>query len=75
MSPLFIAIGSWVLLILVVEGFLWLLFRRKFIQICLPKQGDVFFHFFTVGRLFLFVLMHTLILIALVIIGHLLLWP
>ncbi|MDD5041268.1 MAG: hypothetical protein PHX87_03275 [Candidatus Peribacteraceae bacterium] len=67
---------GWCSFILLLEGMLWILFKRKFIQICLPTQGEeVFFHFFTVGRLRLLAIIHTLILLACVIIGHLLLWP
>ncbi|MDD5751325.1 MAG: hypothetical protein PHS73_02280 [Candidatus Peribacteraceae bacterium] len=75
MSPLFLAIGAWTLLILLLEGAFWLLFRHKFMQICLPVQGErIFFHFFTVGRLRIFAFVHTLILLILITVGHLLLW-
>ncbi|HBH20360.1 MAG TPA: hypothetical protein DEB30_02490 [Candidatus Peribacter riflensis] len=67
---------SWCLLILVIEIAFWGLFRRKIMQICLPIHGDaIFFHFFTVWRLRLFAIVHTVALILCVIIGHLLLWP
>jgi len=75
MSVLLPILG-WCALILFIEGILWILFKRKFTQICLPAQGEeIFFHFFTVGRLRLLVIMHTLTLLVSVIIGHLLLWP
>ncbi len=67
---------GWCVFILVIEGLLWILFRRKFIEICLPVQGEeIFFHFFTVGRLRLFALIHTIGLVSCVVIAHLFLWP
>ncbi|MDD5103488.1 MAG: hypothetical protein PHX93_03750 [Candidatus Peribacteraceae bacterium] len=66
---------GWCAFILLLEWILWMLFRRKFIEICLPAQGEeVFFHFFTVWRLRLLAILHTLMLLVCVIIGHLLLW-
>lgn len=76
MSSLFIAIGSWILVVLLIEWFLWMLFSHKFAQIYMSAQGDkIFFHFFTLGRLRILALVHTLIMILLVVVGHLLLWP
>lgn len=67
---------GWCVFILLLEGVLWVLFKRKFIQICLPSGGEeTFFHFFTVSRLRLLFIIHTIVLIVSVIIGHLLLWP
>ncbi|MFH0851846.1 MAG: hypothetical protein V1876_03805 [Candidatus Peregrinibacteria bacterium] len=67
---------GWCLFILLLESMLWYLFRRKFIEICLPSQGEeIFFHFFTVWRLRLLAIIHTLMLLICVLIGHLLLWP
>lgn len=67
---------GWCVLILLLEGILWQLFKRKFVQICVPSQGsDIFFHFFTVRRLWLLAILHTLSLIVSVVIAHLLLWP
>ncbi|OIO54881.1 hypothetical protein AUJ46_02095 [Candidatus Peregrinibacteria bacterium CG1_02_54_53] len=67
---------GWCIFILVVEGLLWFLFSRKFKEICLPVQGEeIFFHFFTVGRLRLFVIIHTIVLLTCVMIVHLFLWP
>jgi hypothetical protein len=77
MSSLLIAIGSWVLLIVVLEWIMWVLFRRKFAQISLPNGAHdrTMFHLFTIGRMRIFALFHTLLLIAAVVLSHLLLWP
>lgn len=68
---------GWSALILVLEGMIWFLFRRKFMEICVPQQerDTTFFHFFTVWRLRLFALLHTAVLLVCVIVAHLLLWP
>ena len=75
MTSFLIAIGSWTILILLIEGSLWMLFHHKFMQICPSEQEDrMFFHFFTPGRLRILALLHTLLMILLIIVGHLLLW-
>ena len=75
MTSLSIAIGSWILVVLLIEWFLWMLFSHKFAQIYLSARGDkIFFHFFTLGRLRIFALAHTLLMIVFIIVGHLLLW-
>lgn len=75
MSSLFIAIGAWVLITLLLEWSMWKLFRRKFTQICLPTgSGQSLFHFFTIGRMRILAILHTILLLALIIIGHILLW-
>ncbi|MDD4628282.1 MAG: hypothetical protein PHE68_02705 [Candidatus Peribacteraceae bacterium] len=77
MPSLFIAIGSWVLLIVILEWFMWVLFRRKFTEISLPTafSDRTIFHLFTIGRMRIFALLHTLLLIAVIVVSHLLLWP
>jgi len=76
MPSIFIAIGCWIILILLAESIMWALFKRKFAQICLPTEADkTIFHFFTVGRMRIVALLHTLVLIVAIIFGHLLLWP
>lgn len=76
MSSLLIAIGSWVLLIVVLEWIMWMLFRRKFAQISLPSGAHdrTMFHLFTIGRMRIVALIHTLTLITVIVISHLLLW-
>ena len=70
-----LTILGWCLFILLAEGTLWLLFKRKFVEICFPTKGEeTFFHFFTIPRLRLLVIVHTIILMCCVIIAHLLLW-
>lgn len=76
MSSLWIAIVSWIVVILLTEAIMWWLFHRKYAQICLPDHGDVHvFHLFTMWRLRLMVLLHTFFLVAVIIIAYLLLWP
>ena len=77
MSSLFIAIGSWILLIVILEWLMWTLFRRKFAQISLPTSFNdrTIFHLFTLGRMRIFALLHTLLLMAAVVVSHLFLWP
>jgi hypothetical protein len=74
MSPFLIAIGSWIILILLLEGIMWKLFKYKFCQICVESDATIF-HFFTMGRMRLIILLHMLSLIAIVIVSHFLLWP
>ncbi|MDD5623673.1 MAG: hypothetical protein PHI23_03115 [Candidatus Peribacteraceae bacterium] len=75
MPPLLISLISWTLFILVFESLLWVIFRRKLVQICLPTEPDRnIFHFFTIGRMWIIALLHTVFLCAVVIIGHLTLW-
>lgn len=70
-----VPILSWAAFILLFEGILWTLFRRKFTQICLPTGDRTIFHFFTLWRLCLVIALHTAFLLLTIIIGHLLLWP
>jgi hypothetical protein len=76
MAPLAIAILSWALLILVIEGAMWQLFRHKFSRICPPSVGEdrTIFHFFSIGRIRLFAILHTAVLLSAVVTGHLTLW-
>jgi len=77
MDSLFIAIGSWTLLTVILEWLMWMLFRRKFAQICLPTSFNdrTIFHLFTIGRMRIFAVFHTLLMIAAIVVSHLLLWP
>lgn len=75
LMDILLPIVLWCVLILTLEGTLWMLFRRKFMQICLPVEGEkIFFHFFTVWRLRLLAGMHALVLMLCVSVAHLLLW-
>lgn len=67
---------GWLLFILLLEGTLWVLFRRKFVEIYLPAKGqETFFHLFTLSRLKALVVLHMLFLLTCVFFAHLLLWP
>ena len=67
-------IGSSVLIVMV-EGFLWMLFRKRIQGICFPRKMDVsFFRFFTLGRLRAVAISHTLFLLGAVNALYLLLW-
>ncbi|MDD4287832.1 MAG: hypothetical protein PHO20_01550 [Candidatus Peribacteraceae bacterium] len=74
MDVLFPILG-WCALILCLEGILWVLFSRRFTQICLPSGDHTIFHIFTIWRLRVIILLHTVFLLASVIVSHLLLWP
>ena len=65
---------GWCVFILAVEGVLWILFRRRFTQICFAHEDHTIFHFFTLWRLRLLIFIHTLFLLLCVIFGILLLW-
>ncbi len=62
-------------LIVIVEGFLWKLFRKRIQGICFPREMDAsFFRFFTLGRLRAIAISHTLFLLGTVNALYLLLW-
>lgn len=73
MDPLLPAIG-WSAVILFLEVVLWMLFRRRFSQIGLPPSDRSFFHLFTIGRMRLFVLLHSIVLCSIAFVTHFLLW-
>ncbi len=66
---------GWCMFILCLEGMLWVLFSRRYSQICLPSRGHAIFHLFTMWRMRITILLHTVFLLAFVVISHLLLWP
>lgn len=65
---------GWCALILCSEGILWALFSHRFSQICLPSRGHTIFHLFTMWRMRIAILLHTVFLLAFVLVSHLLLW-
>jgi hypothetical protein len=74
MEYLFPAI-AWAILIGLLEFVMWKLFSLKVIKICFPGDHDLkLFHFLTIARLRLIVILHTVVLIATVVIFHFLLW-
>ena len=73
MDALFPILG-WCLFILLLEGILWTLFRRRFTQICLAPGDHSIFHFFTLLRLRFLIALHFVTLLICVTIGILLLW-
>ncbi|MEI8229535.1 MAG: hypothetical protein WCG83_00155 [Candidatus Peregrinibacteria bacterium] len=76
MSSLWIAIGSWIVFILLIEGTMWMLFNRRFHQICLPNQGErTFFSYYTIWRNRLAMILHISFLIAVIVIAYIFLWP
>jgi len=61
--------------ILVAEGGLWKLFRRKTIGICFSENGrDDFAKFFTFPRIRLFAALHTVMLCAVAVLSISFLW-
>jgi len=66
---------GWCVCILCLEGILWILFSRRFSQICLPSAGHTIFHIFTMWRMRIAILLHTVFLLIFVLVSHLLLWP
>lgn len=65
---------GWCVFILAMEGILWILFRRRFTQICFSHESRTIFHFFTLWRLRLLITIHTILLLLSVSLAILLLW-
>lgn len=75
MDTILIAVIGSSILIVVVEGCLWLLFRQRVQGLSFPRELDAsFFRFFTLGRLRAIAIGHTLFLLGAVIALFLLLW-
>ena len=65
MDSLLTAIIGSSVLIVVVEVVLWMLFKRRIQGICFPHDMDAsFFRFFTLGRLRVIAISHTLFLLG-----------
>jgi len=67
-----VAIGA---LILILEGFMWELFRMKIVGIAFPNEADNFlFRFFIIAKGALFAFIHTVFLISAIAITYSILW-
>jgi hypothetical protein len=73
MQLIFLTIA--IVFILSSETFLWTLFRRKTVGIRFPHELDTsFFRFFTLARVRMVALLHTLFLFTVVVFSLLFLW-
>ena len=75
MDPLIILLATLAVLIICIEITLWTLFRRRLVRICLPPQADVrLVRFFTLPRLRICIVIHTVMLCLIFYLFYFLLW-
>jgi len=75
MAILSTAIVACCAFVLLLEGMMWELFRHKAEGVCFQGGADTaFFRYFSLARVSLTVLLHTILLLVILIITFLLLW-
>jgi len=68
---IFLAVAA----VLAMEAIPWFLFRKKLIGIQFPHELDTsFFRFFTIGRVRLLIIGHTIFLLSILLLGFFFLW-
>jgi len=61
--------------IMFIEIIIWILFRRKIEGVCFPNETDhSHFGFFSIARLRIIAILHTIVLLAVLIISAIYLW-